>query len=193
MLADNDEALQYVDFAAWQQELREDELGRQGAAFWQALVRSHQVNHRLAFETPGHANARHQASRADRTLEALLSSDGGEARVLALWGAFLARISQQERLLIGLHVEGRNEDLADACGVFARALPVAFDQRQGASLDGLTDEMTTRLEQSRSWLDCLNEFDLGLCRYGFVHRPSAAEQSVLALDAEGRPSACAWC
>lgn len=185
VLASNEEALQYVDFAAWQQELREDELGRQGAAFWEALVRSHQVNHRLAFETPGQGNARHQATCADHALEAVLASDGGEARVLALWGAFLARVSQQDRLLIGLQVEGRNEDLADACGLFARALPVAFDNRQGASLEGLTAEVTTRLEQSRSWLDCLNEFDLGLCRYGVVHRPSAAEHGVLALEAEG--------
>jgi len=186
VLAGNDEALQYVDFAAWQQALREDELGRQGAAFWQARVRSHQVNHRLAFETAGHADTlRHQVSRAEALFDTLLASEGGEARVLALWGAFLARVSQQERLLVGLHVDGRSEDLAGACGLFARALPVAFDSRHGASLDVLTDDVAASIEQSRSWLDCLNEFDLGLCRYGVVLRQPAVTQGVLALEAQG--------
>ncbi|WP_194791291.1 non-ribosomal peptide synthetase [Pseudomonas sp. UFMG81] len=181
-LADNEEELQYVDFAAWQQELRDDELGRQGAAFWQERLRGYQVAHRLAFETAGAAStARHQASRAGDSLLAAVAGEGGEARVLALWAAFLARISQQDRLLIGVAVDGRNEELASAWGRYSRALPVAFDNRRSASLDELAGEVAASIEQSRSWLDCLNEFELGLCSYGFAHQPSTA----LALDAEG--------
>ncbi|TDF82584.1 non-ribosomal peptide synthetase [Pseudomonas sp. H9] len=178
-LADNDEELQYVDFAAWQQELREEDLGRQGTAFWQERLRTYQIPHRLAFETasdPGLARHRAQASST------LATED--QARVLTLWGAFLARISHLDRLLLGVEVDGRNEELDGAYGAFARSLPVAFDNRRSASLDELSAEVAASFELSRSWQDCLNEFELGLCRYGFALRSSALSAGVLALDVE---------
>ena len=178
-LADNEDELQYVDFAAWQQELREEELGRQGSAFWQERARGYQLAHRLAFETasePGPDRVRAQAPSA--------LADEHEARALALWGAFLARISQQDRLLFGVQVDGRNEELDGAFGAFARSLPVAFDNRRSATLDELSAEVAASLDQSRSWLDCLNEFELGLCRYGFAMRPQILDAAVLALEVE---------
>ena len=36
-LADNQEDLQYLDYTAWQEELREEDIGHQGAAFWRNL------------------------------------------------------------------------------------------------------------------------------------------------------------
>ncbi|MEG1039168.1 MAG: amino acid adenylation domain-containing protein [Pseudomonas sp.] len=178
-LADNEEELQYVDFAAWQQELREEALGRQGAAFWQERVRAYQLPHRLAFETasePGLARHRAQAPST------LASQD--PTRALTLWAAFLARISQQDRVLLGVAVDGRNDELEGAYGAFARSLPVAFDNRRSASLDELSAEVAASLEQSRSWQDCLNEFELGLCRYGFAVRNDALSTGVLALEVE---------
>ena len=177
----DEEALQYLDYTAWQQELRDEDLGHQGAAFWRNLQQKFVVAHRLPFEKAVDvARVRRQAMLADSQwfgdVQRTAADFGVEAEqvVLLLWSAFVARIGNQDKLLIGWQVEGRNEQTTATLGRFARRLPVAFDYRSHQTLAQALASFAANLEQSLSWLDCLNEFELSAegtapLRYGFVY------------------------
>jgi amino acid adenylation domain-containing protein len=190
----DEEALQYLDYSAWQEELREEDIGHQGAAFWRNLQQQFAMAHRLPFEKPVDvARVRRQAMLADtqwfagvqRTAADLGVED--EQVALLLWSAFVARIGNQEKLLIGWQVVGRNEQTTATLGRFARRLPVAFDYRSHQTMAQALASFTASLEQSLSWLDCLNEFELsaegsGPLRYGFVYE-SGIEHAIEVDDA----------
>ncbi|EJM63013.1 non-ribosomal peptide synthetase [Pseudomonas sp. GM48] len=195
-LADDEDALQYLDYTTWQEELREQDIGHQGAAFWRNLQQQFAVAHRLPFEKAAEVSlARRQAVLIDKQWFAGVQQSaadlGVEAEqvVLLLWSAFVARIGQQEKLLMGWQVEGRNEQTAATLGRFARRLPVAFDHRGNQTLAQALASFTASVEQSLSWLDCLNEFELSAegsapLRYGFVYQ--AAIEAGIEVD-DGNP------
>ena len=77
-----------------------------------------------------------------------------EQLALLLWTAFVARIGQQEKLLMGWQVDGRNEQTAATLGRFARRLPVVFEHRSQQTLTQALATFAASVEQSLSWL-CL--------------------------------------
>jgi len=195
-LADDEDALQYLDYSAWQEELRVEDIGHQGAAFWRNLQQQFAVAHRLPFEktvevslarclaihTDAHWLAEVQRLAADLKVEA-------QQVALLLWSAFVARIGQQEKGLMGWQVDGRNEQTATTLGRFARRLPVSFEHRSQQTLAQAMAAFAASVEQSLSWLDCLNEFELSAegaapLRYGFVYQ--AAIESAIEVD-DGNP------
>ena len=195
-LGDDEDALQYLDYSAWQEELREEDIGHQGAAFWRNLQQQVAVAHRLPFEkTVDVTLVRHQATLIDAPwlagVQRAAAGAGVEAEQLALllWTAFVARIGNQEKLLMGCQVEGRNEQTIATLGRFARRLPVAFEHRGQQTLAQALVAFAASVEQSLSWLDCLNEFELSAegtapLRYGFVYQ--AAIESAIEVD-DGNP------
>lgn len=160
------DSLQYADYAAWQGDLAEEPIGREGLQFWRTLFAEQQPKLRLPFErredfttqlehcqlTTGLASAlRHLAAEAGLTVDEAL---------LFLWGGFLGGLGQQDSLLPALAVDGRSEPLQQTYGHFARRLPVAFVlQPQGSVRDNL-QAFRHQLELSRTWQDCLNEPEL---------------------------------
>ncbi|WP_223512477.1 non-ribosomal peptide synthetase [Pseudomonas sp. GL-R-26] len=195
-LGDDEDALQYLDYSAWQEELREEDIGHQGAAFWRNLQQPFAVTHRLPFETAVEVTlVRRQATLIDAPwlagVQRVTAETGVEAEQLALllWTAFVARIGHQEKLLMGWQVEGRNEQTIATLGRFARRLPVAFEHRSQQTLAQALVAFAASVEQSLSWLDCLNEFELSAegtapLRYGFVYQ--AAIESAIEVD-DGNP------
>ncbi|PBJ26785.1 Tyrocidine synthase 3 [Pseudomonas sp. ACN8] len=195
-LGDDEDALQYLDYSAWQEELREEDIGHQGAAFWRNLQQQFAVTHRLPFEKTVEVSlARRQVTLSDATWYAGVQRLADESNVeapqvaLLLWSAFVARIGQQEKGLIGWQVDGRNEQTAATLGRFARRLPVAFEYRSQQTLAQALATFAASVEQSLSWLDCLNEFELSTegtapLRYGFVHQ--AGEEAAIEVD-DGNP------
>ncbi|WP_223594846.1 non-ribosomal peptide synthetase [Pseudomonas sp. A-R-19] len=181
-LVEHEDALQYLDYTAWQEELREEDIGHQGAAFWRNQQQQFAVAHRLPFEKAADVSlARRQATLTDTTwfteVQRTAVATGVETGQLALllWTAFVARIGQQEKLLMGWQVDGRNEQTAATLGRFARRLPVAFEHRSQQTLAQALASFAVSVEQSLSWLDCLNEFELSAegtapLRYGFVYQ-----------------------
>ncbi|PYY68014.1 non-ribosomal peptide synthetase, partial [Pseudomonas jessenii] len=181
-LVEHEDALQYLDYTAWQEELREEDIGHQGAAFWRNQQQQFAVAHRLPFEKAADVSlARGQATLTDTTwfteVQRTAVATGVETGQLALllWTAFVARIGQQEKLLMGWQVDGRNEQTAATLGRFARRLPVAFEHRSQQTLAQALASFAVSVEQSLSWLDCLNEFELSAegtapLRYGFVYQ-----------------------
>lgn len=184
-LADNQEDLQYLDYTAWQEALREQDIGHQGAAFWRNLQQSFASAHRLPFEKAVEPTLkRHQASLDDGVWRAnvqhVADAQGVEVQrvALLLWSAFVARIGQQDKVLVGWDVPGRNEQTAATLGRFARRLPVAFEHRRHETLTQALTSFNASVEQSLSWLDCLNEFELSAdvttaLRYGLVFQGDA--------------------
>jgi amino acid adenylation domain-containing protein len=204
-LADNQEDLQYLDYTAWQEELREEDIGHQGAAFWRNLQQQFALAHHLPFEKTVEVTlARHQATLDDAAwladVQRVAAAQGVEAQrvALLLWSAFVARIGNQEKLLMGWEVAGRNEQTEATLGRFARRLPVAFDNRRDETLAQALASFAASVEQSLSWLDCLNEFELSAegtapLRYGLVFQADAntnievddANPEVLRLRVQG--------
>lgn len=195
-LGDDEDALQYLDYSAWQEELREEDIGHQGAAFWRNLQQQFAVTHRLPFERAVEVTpTRHQATLIDAPWLAGVqrvaaeTGVGAEQLALLLWTAFVARIGHQEKLLMGWQVEGRNEQTIATLGRFARRLPLAFEHRSQQTLAQALTAFAASVEQSLSWLDCLNEFELSAegtapLRYGFVYQ--AALESAIEVD-DGNP------
>ncbi|WP_223445086.1 non-ribosomal peptide synthetase [Pseudomonas sp. BF-R-19] len=195
-LGDDEDALQYLDYSAWQEELREEDIGHQGAAFWRNLQQQFAVVHRLPFERAVDVTlVRRWATLIDAPwlagVQRVAAGAGVEAEQLALllWTAFVARIGHQEKLLMGWQVEGRNEQTIATLGRFARRLPVAFEHRSQQTLAQALVAFAASVEQSLSWLDCLNEFELSAegtapLRYGFVYQ--AAIESAIEVD-DGNP------
>jgi amino acid adenylation domain-containing protein len=195
-LVEDEDALQYLDYSAWQEELREEDIGHQGAAFWRNLQQQFAVAHRLPFEkTVDVTLVRHQATLIDGPwlagVQRAAAGAGVEAEQLALllWTAFVARIGHQEKLLMGWQVEGRNEQTIATLGRFARRLPLAFEHRSQQTLAQALVAFAASVEQSLSWLDCLNEFELSAegtapLRYGFVYQ--ATIESAIEVD-DGNP------
>ncbi|KAB0494813.1 non-ribosomal peptide synthetase [Pseudomonas vancouverensis] len=179
-LDDDEDALQYLDYSAWQEALREEDIGHQGAAFWRNLQQQFALNHRLPFEKVVEVSQqRRQAALTDAPwlakVQRAAADQGVAAQSLALllWSAFVARIAQQEKLLMGWQVDARNEQTATTLGRFARRMPVAFEHRSEQTLAQALTSFRASVEQSQSWLDCLNEFELSEqgsapLRYGFV-------------------------
>ncbi|WP_223616444.1 non-ribosomal peptide synthetase [Pseudomonas sp. BF-B-30] len=195
-LVDDEDALQYLDYSAWQEELCEEDIGHQGAAFWRNLQSQFVVAHRVPFEKAVEVTlVRRQATLIDAPwpagVQRVAAETGIEAEQLALllWTAFVARIGHQEKLLMGWQVEGRNEQTVATLGRFARRLPVAFEHRSQQTLAQALVAFAASVEQSLSWLDCLNEFELSAegtapLRYGFVYQ--AALESAIEVD-DGNP------
>ncbi|MBV7550485.1 amino acid adenylation domain-containing protein [Pseudomonas sp. PDM26] len=195
-LGGDEDALQYLDYSAWQEELREEDIGHQGAAFWRNLQQQFAVAHRLPFEkTVDVTLLRHQATLIDAPwldgVQRVAAKTGVEAEQLGLllWTAFVARIGHQEKLLMGWQVDGRNEQTSATLGRFARRLPVAFEHRSQQTLAQALVAFAASVEQSLSWLDCLNEFELSAegtapLRYGFVYQ--AGIESTIEVD-DGNP------
>ncbi|EJM47837.1 amino acid adenylation enzyme/thioester reductase family protein [Pseudomonas sp. GM33] len=193
-LVEDEDALQYLDYSAWQQALREEDIGHQGAAFWRNLQQQFSVTHRLPFEKALDVTlVRRQATLIDAPWLAGVQRAAVQAGVepeqlaLLLWTAFVARIGQQEKLLMGWQVDGRNEQTATTLGRFARRLPVAFEHGNQQTLAQALATFAASVEQSLSWLDCLNEFELSAegtapLRYGFVYQ-AAIEAGIEVDDA----------
>jgi hypothetical protein len=184
-LVEDEDALQYLDYSAWQEELREEDIGHQGAAFWRNLQQQFALAHRLPFEKAVEVTlVRQQATLDDGAwlvdVGRVAAAQGVDAQrvALLLWSAFVARIGNQEKLLMGWEVAGRNEQTAATLGRFARRLPVAFDHRSHETLAQALGAFNASIEQSLSWLDCLNEFELSAelatpLRYGLVYQADA--------------------
>ncbi|MCW7539367.1 amino acid adenylation domain-containing protein [Aquabacterium sp. A7-Y] len=110
------EVVQYADYAQWQHELVQAEPA--AAAFWQA--RRPLPLGRLPLEQPA------SGVFEPRTLRLPSFAGLHEAQAFAAWALLLARHLDQPTLNIGIVDAGRSDELTDACGPYARVLPLAL-------------------------------------------------------------------
>ncbi|WP_153788945.1 amino acid adenylation domain-containing protein [Pseudomonas sp. EMN2] len=178
------DALQYADYAAWQGDLAQESIGQQGRAFWRGLLAEQARPLALPFERRvALAEAPCVEQLATPVADALAKvAEAGrittDEALAVLWAAFLVELGQPASVVLGLEVSGRNEQLEQTVGHFARQLPLvlAIDSSRGLreQLPGLLGQ----LRQGLSWLDCLDETDLGealLPAFACGYRAEAAQ------------------
>ncbi len=176
-----EETVQYVQFSEWQNELLEDKEPA-GKTWWQQAAQSSADALVLPWEgdglssgTEAAASAGLQAIGAQRLSEAdgvavkrLAREEGKSASVilLACWQVLWWRLSQKSQFFVGYVCDGRKyEELRDALGLFAKAVPVAGnldgEMRFNKLLDQLHETTTTAYAWQESYQWQQNGTDAG--------------------------------
>jgi len=161
------EALQYIDYASWQGELAGEDMGLRGAAYWRGVLDAITPRATLPFEHSVEAGLPRDAAR-QVTLQAapLLQTLDTHAReqalasddlLLFLWAGFLCRLGEQNQVSLLAGVDGRNAQVEGMLGRFERHMPLNLACPADATLAQALEEFRSRLEQARSWLECLDE------------------------------------
>jgi amino acid adenylation domain-containing protein len=157
------EPLQYPDYAAWQAELFAGELGQEGARFWHAQAARLGHATRLPFEIDGTGGRGPcellaLSDRANRAVAQLADRMAlpPEAVLLGLWVGFMARTAQTDTLSFDLHADAAGEELADALGRFASALPVSAKLDLESSAQAIVRSVADQLQGAFSWQECFD-------------------------------------
>jgi amino acid adenylation domain-containing protein len=155
------EAVQYLQFSEWQNELLEDENAALGFAFWRKqdagtaplslpFKRRREVEHEI---NPASVFIDLDAARTAE-LDALARRCGVQTEIvwLACWQILLWRMTGQENMTLGYVIAGRKfEELQEACGLFAKALPapsrVAADKKFGQ----LVQQINETARDAQEW------------------------------------------
>jgi len=154
------EPLQYAAFAAWQQELLEEEEAEVGKAYWrekQPLLR-HPVN--LPFERQPASSVpfrpdcvrRQVDAGVARKIESLGVGTAESVFHLACWHTLLWRLSGGADVVVGCLVDGRESGgLDDAIGLFAKFIPVPHRFDGPVRYSEVREATAESLAESEEW------------------------------------------
>ncbi|HYP52368.1 MAG TPA: amino acid adenylation domain-containing protein, partial [Pyrinomonadaceae bacterium] len=163
-----EEPAQYADYCQWQTELVEagDEDAAAGLAFWQAregvlsaAAPALPLENRAAAPSAAEpellaplALAAEKVARAESA--AVKAGASVEVFLLACWQTLLGRLTNQTPVVVRHTFDGRTlEELRDALGLFARALPLSADFGQDAAFTDILDETRRSVEETAAWQD----------------------------------------
>jgi amino acid adenylation domain-containing protein len=159
---EREEPIQYVQFAEWQRELLASPQAAVGRAFWRDQPAAGPAAVRLACEGRG----TNGTTFAPRWLQAELDADtivqadtlaqrGGATRAavfFSAWQTLLWRLARQPIVESHVEVDGREyAELHDACGPFARALPVRSEMAAQTTFHDLLAASRDRLRDYYEW------------------------------------------
>ncbi|HYN84226.1 MAG TPA: amino acid adenylation domain-containing protein, partial [Pyrinomonadaceae bacterium] len=162
---EDDEPLQYAQFSEWHNELLEAEETEEGRTFWRRQNFADLLDLSLPTEAAG-GTAAERAFDAPRTFsvrlgDALSDSVDDAARqggvetatlLMASWSALRWRLTGRAPLAVGALSEGRTfAELADACGPFARVLPVRVELDARESFRKLLARLDAARREAREW------------------------------------------
>ncbi|AJQ48232.1 MULTISPECIES: non-ribosomal peptide synthetase [Pseudomonas] len=191
----DEEALQYIDYASWQGELAGEAMGVRGAAYWRGVLDATTPRAPLPFEQGVEAGLPREAARQVtlpaapllKTLDTNASEQGlaADDLLLFLWAGFLCRLGEQDQVSLLACVDGRNAQVQGMLGRFERQMPLNLAYPADATLAQAREEFRSRLEQARSWLECLDEVAVENADrlYGFAASHTALDGVELELDA----------
>ena len=154
------EPLQYADYAEWRSELSSSDDARAvaGRAFWQEHAPS-APGPALLFGTAGessHAFAPHRV-RVPFSVDAgetLAESSNGGVLLEAAWHAVAGRLSGESEVVVACVTNGRSADeLRDAVGGFACAVPVRTRVEEHTSVAEVVDQVDRSRAEAEGWLD----------------------------------------
>lgn len=206
----DEDALQYIDYASWQAELAGEDLGVRGAAYWRGVLDATALRAPLPFERANETlagtaigagllcdNAQSIARislPADDLLQAIDARAAAQGLacddlLLFLWAGFLCRLGEQSQVSLLAAVDGRNAQVEGMLGRFERQLPLNLAYPADASLGQALEEFLSRMEQARSWLECLDEVAIEDAddRYGFAASQTLPDGVALELEPCVRP------
>ncbi|MBQ4878450.1 AMP-binding protein [Pseudoalteromonas luteoviolacea] len=153
---DDEEALQFPDFVAWQQEMLHDEDGLAGQVYWQNYLTGDipaplQLPYNMGTVSEGERSYTQVQNEIDTALWqgveqfAQTMETSPQNIVQYAWWWLMARLATTPRFLTALHYDPRLEDEAfeGALGRYAKSLPLIVEYQPEQSL--------------HSWLGALNE------------------------------------
>ena len=158
----DEDILQYADYAAWQAELMESDLGREGARHWQARSHSDAQMPRLPFERieggAGSVWTQALGEPRSRALASLAASLGEtlETLMLGLWAGYLGRLAGTEAIAMTWRSHARPQELSDAMGNYATGLPLALRLDPGQATQALLQSVAGQLRADAAWYECLD-------------------------------------
>ncbi len=162
-----DEPLQYVDAAAWLNDMLTSEDGAAGRDFWRGDEFAPLGSLRLAFDADGHPGRPFTTERvpvplspSTRTAFETAGVRFGvsmEALLAASLQSLLQRATNDTRAIVGFVWDGRSHaELEAAIGLFARALPVSGVVPTDAPFVEALRQVNDRMAQARKWGPCLD-------------------------------------
>ncbi|HKV35211.1 MAG TPA: amino acid adenylation domain-containing protein [Pyrinomonadaceae bacterium] len=165
------EVAQYVEFSEWQHELLSEEESKAGQEFWKQQATLTQpalpLENKLAPDVEFDPDT-YSFKIDPESLRALLSQQNVTESefLLACWQSLLSRITGHTEIVSGYLHEGRSDEaLTDACGPFAKRLPVLTKFSEPQIFTGVLQQIRRSLIEAEKWQDyCVNE---NLLSFGF--------------------------
>ena len=155
------EAMQYADFAEWQNEMLESAEGAAGRRHWQRLDLRTALTRRMAFERPAPAAAfQQQWTTLEIAAEVATAAEQLAQRLsvccstifLACWQLQLAKSNGWSDVTSGVAFAGRKfDELSESVGLLSTFLPIDSQLREDLSFAGLVRQVADRLDQAQQF------------------------------------------
>ncbi len=143
--------LQYADFAAWQNEVSEEQAAEQDDEFGSTP----RPNAKLAFEVTSVGNTSFEPDFVTSKISAALTRQIQNRQVqiptflMACWQILISRLASEAEVLLGVNFDGRKYDeLKSAMGLFAMYLPVQTQVRGNSRFNEFLNNVELASEHS---------------------------------------------
>ena len=158
----NTEAMQYADFAEWQNELLEAEEGSVARQYWRQQDLSELATQRLSFEKHLRSEKSFQPAKlpveisADTSARIKAVANRGDVSLssfaLACCQLLISRLTGRSNIVVGAAFDGRKfAELEDAIGLFSRFLPTRGDLPARLSFEKLLQQTSEQEQESQRW------------------------------------------
>jgi amino acid adenylation domain-containing protein/non-ribosomal peptide synthase protein (TIGR01720 family) len=158
----NDEPVQYADFAAWQNELVESDATETGREYWQQQDISGTFTLKLPFENIIEQNPTFSPKVFSLKIADSLFAEIQELTekyntscshlLLSCWMVLLWRITGQKRIVIGHACDGRKyKELEKALGLFTKYLPLPCNLDENDKLNEIIQQIQGNIQDIYKW------------------------------------------
>ena len=144
------EAMQYADFAEWQNELLEEETGAAARQYWRKQILSDSDAQSLPFEKRAVADEVFQPASVSFEIKSIAAPASSFA--LACWQLLLSRLTGHSNLVTGVAFDGRKfEELENAIGLFSAFLPLRSELPVDLPFEKLLQQTSEQQREARRW------------------------------------------
>ncbi|MEM7795316.1 MAG: amino acid adenylation domain-containing protein [Cyanobacteria bacterium P01_C01_bin.118] len=187
----NEEPVQYVQFATWQDQLLTDvdEDSQAAQAFWQQQsVRTIQpLSPPLRYKGFQQDNYTPLVYRSDVATDVanklITMPESTAAILLTSWLILLWRHSEQANITIGVTCNGRqDEDLVEACGPFNRSVPLQSQLSGEMAFTGLLRQVEQSWQDLNDWQDYFPVDHMVKLPIGFEFMTQSAPVNTAGID-----------
>jgi amino acid adenylation domain-containing protein len=158
-LDEDDEVIQYTQFAEWQNELIEDDEAQK--QYWQDQIRMARSAPKIPLDRASGASRRFtpeavvlslHSETANRLRQVAATHDTSQAALLqACWQTLVYRLSGQSDVVIGCLADGRKHDiLIGAFGLLAKVVPVHCHFEEGSTFTQVLRQLDERLSDANA-------------------------------------------
>ena len=154
------EIIQYSQYAEWQRQMLESEYMEEACSYWRKQLEVEPEGLRLPFErqVKGAFSPEHVCIPLTSSLlakaDSLAQKKGTDlpAVLLACWQALLWRLIRQPHTVVATSFDGReSEELKNGLGLYAKYLPVRCDCSPETTFTELLSGVTRSMNGARAW------------------------------------------